>query len=94
MSCKQLSEEDVRRLCDRVGLGVLYTSIGNYPLIEYSQLGQRGFAGRVECAASGTCFLCHATARFLARQGFADLIPIRRNAQLLSAVIYTASSTI
>lgn len=52
MTCKQLAEEDVRRLCDRVGL-LRWVVQGNLELMTFCIAGKRGIAGGIECAASG-----------------------------------------
>jgi hypothetical protein len=52
MTCKQLAEEDVRRLCDRVGSSARH-SAELRELTNFCISGTRGIAGGVERAASG-----------------------------------------
>lgn len=55
MSCKQLTENDVQRLCDRVSL--LTTGPSAFVANQLFCLkGQRSSSRRVECSASGTYF--------------------------------------
>ena len=55
MNCKQLAENDVQRLCDRVRFPWRDLVARNrfYRLITRQFIGARSFAGRVERAASG-----------------------------------------
>jgi len=51
MTCKQLAEEDVRRLCDRVGF--FTRSPCRIGIDDFLLPGTRGIAGGIECPASG-----------------------------------------
>lgn len=58
MSCKQLAESDVQRLCDKVCAShscgrVLYNN-----RLTLMVVGSRGAAGRVQRTASGTYMMC------------------------------------
>ena len=85
MSCKQLAESDVQRLCDKVcDIPLARNVIGDAFSDKHRVTGPRGTSGRVQCTASGTYPFCRAC----------DICsPSHRNAPSLSAVIYTASST-
>ena len=53
MNCKQLAENDVQRLCDRVCRGASRNIIASTWLGADAGLGSRGTTGRVKCPASG-----------------------------------------
>lgn len=51
MTCKQLAEVDVQRLCDKVCLRDIARLSQSYA--NGVRSGKGGFAGRIQCAASG-----------------------------------------
>ena len=53
MNCKQLAENDVQRLCDRVRRGALRNTTANTWLGADAGLGSRSTTRRVKCPASG-----------------------------------------
>jgi hypothetical protein len=86
MSCKQLAESDVQRLCDKVcDIASRRKTAQIASSDEHCATGPRGTPGRVQRTASGTYHLpCDSDIRS----------PWYRNAPSQSAVIYMASSTI
>lgn len=53
MSCKQLAESDVQRLCDKVREHAGLAEAGQGALTEMASVGSRGAPGRVQRTASG-----------------------------------------
>ena len=91
MNCKQLAENDVQRLCDRVCLKRLIWKQNpqGFRRLKRNGLGSRSAAGRVQCTASG---MKSKKTRPFPILSFV-LRSCNRNAQLQYAVTSTANFT-